>query len=339
MKNLCKILILFPFFLFIMPEQGRAQTLYSSAPQVGLTSATVENILLLQNMRDTDRSCIGKTSWALGYGSGGYTHGETDISQNFGGFLVGTDLNIGIDSRVGAFFAFNASEQLATVSENNVLRGEENDTNHYFWGFYGRKDYEYCYFLGTAALGYAHTRETLQNTATSSTSPTFPDSVGKSDTFRAFLYGEIGTEFRFGSFSLQPFWGLQYYYSDFSSMTLSDSTPPGALPGTPGLGNLNLGSAQLDSLRNIIALRLAHTFLIHDTETFSLHCTGFWYHEFLDGDTTGNGLTPNIGRDWAALAPTVEWQRGNLKLWAGYLALFNDRTAQQLGHAGVAFCW
>lgn len=319
MKNLREILIFFPILLFIMSEPSRGQTLYDSASQVGLTSATFENILLLQNMRDTDRSCIGKTSWALGYGSGGYTHGDTDISQKFGGFLVGTDLNIGIDSRIGAFFAFNASEQLATA--------EENDTNHYFWGLYGRKDYEYYYFLGTGALGYAHTRETLQNSATSPTSPNSQDNVGKSDAFRAFLYGELGTEFRFGSFSLQPFWGLQYYYNDFDSLTLSGATPPGTG------GNLNLGSSQLDSLRNIVAFRLAQTFLIHDSETLSLHCTGFWYHEFLDVDG------PDLGRDWAVLAPTVEWQKGNLKLWAGYLALFNDRTAQQLGHAGITFCW
>ncbi len=312
MKKLREILIIFPFFLFQMSMKIQAQTLYSSAPQVGLTSATVENILLLQNMRDMERSCIGKTSWFLGYGSGGYTHGDTDISQKFGGLLVGTDLNIGVDSRFGAFFVFNASEQLATT--------EENDTNHYFWGIYGRKDYEYGYFLGTGALGYAHTRETLQNTATST------DNVGKSDAFRAFLYGELGSDFRFGSFTLQPFWGLQYYYNDFDSLTLSDPT-------APGVGNVNLGSTQLDSLRNIVAIRIARTFLIQEMETLSLHCTSFWYHEFLDDNE------PNIGRDWAVFAPTIEWQKGNLKLWAGYLALFNDRTAQQLGQAGVAFCW
>ena len=118
-KRFCGSLFSLLFYFGFLPgsffsglAQVDAQMLYPPVPQVGLQSATLENIMLLQNLRDTDRPCIGLNSWAVGYGMGGVSRGNvqtpagtspTRFDPSFGGILTGTDLNFGAASRLGAF--------------------------------------------------------------------------------------------------------------------------------------------------------------------------------------------------------------------------------------------
>lgn len=336
------------FFGNCVPEKLPAQGLYSASPHLGVQSATLENVMLHQNLRDTDGPCVGRNSWLLGYGMGGFSSGEqtieessgetvnsTRFSQSLGGFLLGTDLNIGVDSRIGGFMAFNASRQ---TTEN-----EKTDVQNYFWGVYGRKDWEKGYFLGTAAVGHAHLTEN------SSTSYFTSPQTGASNAWRAFLYGELGSEFRFDSVSVQPFWGLQYYFSSFGSFETGGDSGDEATDAE----SVRFPALKTNSFRNVLGVRVAETFWTDENRALRGNVTAFWFHEFLNYGELGGGTFLNIsdaipemsvsaqkyGRDWGILAPTLEWSWGRFKVWGGYVAMFNSRETLHLGQGGLAFCW
>ncbi len=344
MKQFLKLIFGSFFCGILSPGILLAQNLYPASPQLGIQSATLENIMLHQNLRDTEGPCVGRNSWLIGYGLGGFSSGEQSgknsnsetrtesrFEQSLGGFLLGTDLNFGVDSRIGGFMAFNASRQTAESEKTNI--------QNYFWGIYGRKDWGKNYFLGTAAIGHAHLRETSDAAAFSA------PKTGSSNAWRAFLYGEFGTEFRFGSIIFQPFWGLQYYFSSFGSFQV------------PGEGvvseNTIFPALKTNSLRNVIGLRTAETFWESEELILRGNVTAFWFHEFLDYGELGGGTFLNIsetipemtvspqkyGRDWGIIAPTLELNWGNFKFWGGYAAMFNSRETLHLGQGGVSFCW
>jgi len=322
-------------FLFcLVCETTFAQVLYPSSQHLGLQTATLENIMLLQNLRDPQSDCVGINSWALGYGLGGVTRGDVDFtvddspgtSQNtfretVGGLLVGTDLNLGTDSRIGGFFAFNATSQ--------SVANEKADVRNYFWGVYGKKDWGNAYFLGTGAVGHAHTESDVTANA-----------------FRGFVYGETGLNYRFGLMDFQPFWGLQYYHAGTGSATGYNAEMGVQVDASP---------LRTNSLRNVLGARLGAPVFLYNGQRFGLNCVGFWFHEFLsDAELGGAAVEYSVegesllnfwieqqknGRDWCVLAPTLDWKRGKLHLWAGYIALFNESEVLHLGQGGAEICW
>lgn len=343
-----KFLTIWSFTLLSLSAiQGvSGQALYPSSPALGLQSATLENVMLLQNLRDTDGPCIGRNAWLTAYGLGGFSSGDlatetetggeetqnSNFRQSLGGFLTGCDLNWGVNSRVGAFMAYNSSTQESRQPSD----GEKANIDNYLWGFYGRKDLMGSYVLGTAAIGHSHLNEKLNQDSGSSFG-------GTSNAWRAFLYGEWGTEFRHNDFSLQPFGGLQYYYSSFGSFTSEDLSSASA-------GAMTFPALKTNSFRGILGVRAANTFWKNENHSIRGNCTAFWYHEFLDLDEIGGGIfqqngteilvsSQDYGRDWVILAPTVEWNFKNLKLWAGYIAMVNSYETLHLGQGGAAFCW
>lgn len=335
-KRFCGSLFSLLFYFGFLPgsffsglAQVDAQTLYPSVPQVGLQSATLENIMLLQNLRDTDRPCIGRNSWAVGYGMGGVSRGNvqtpagtspTRFDPSFGGILTGTDLNFGAASRLGAFFAYNS----ATVK--NTPDSEKANVDHYLWGLYGRKEWDCVYFMGTGAIGHGNLRQ-----KTFSENSTL-EALGETNAWRAYAYGELGTEFRFGSVSFQPFWGLQYYHASSGSEP-GDPADPAILP---------LPALDTNSLQNVVGARLSGAFWQNDVHSLRAHCTAFWFHEFLSMNDLGGTDTvsaQDFGRDWLVIAPTLEWTIGNFRIWSGYVAMVNERETLHLGQGGLAFCW
>ncbi len=344
MKKFLKLILWTFFWMRLTPETLLAQSLYSASPQLGVQSATLENTMLHEKLRDTDGPCVGRDSWLLGYGMGGFSSGgqsvkisgeetvnPTRFDQSLGGFLLGTDLNIGADSRIGGFMAFNASRQ---TSEN-----EKTNVQNYFWGVYGRKDWERGYFLGTAAAGHAHLKET--SSALYFSSP----KTGSSNAWRAFLYGEFGSEVRINSICIQPFWGLQYYFSSFGSFEV---------PGEPSFSDsIRFPALKTNSFRNVLGVRVAETFWKEESRALRGNVTAFWFHEFLNNGDLGGGTFLNIsesipemtvssqkyGRDWCVVMPTLEWNWGKFKVWGGYAAMFNSRETLHWGQGGVSFCW
>ncbi len=320
---------------FLGSKSALAQVLYPSSQHLGLQTATLENIMLLQNLRDPQNDCIGNNYWALGYGLGGVSRGDVDLAEDgtsevldskfrntLGGFLVGADTNLGTTSRLGGFFAFNTASQ---TSQPN----EKVDTTNGFWGIYGKKDWANAYFLGTGAIGFTHTAADFTANA-----------------FRSFVYGETGLNFRFGSLDLQPFWGLQYYYAGngSSSGELADEAT-----------SVSASPLKTNSLRNVLGARLGVPVYVLENQRLSLNCLGFWFHEFLSDENLGGG-TINLqpeggalvqyvigqqknGRDWGVVAPTLDWKHGNLHLWVGYIALFNESEVLHLGQGGFGLCW
>lgn len=312
-----------------------AQVLYPSSQHLGLQTATLENVMLLQNLRDPQNDCIGRNAWALGYGLGGVSRGEVEVKENgasevldskfhdtLGGFLVGADTNLGTTSRLGGFFAFNTASQTDQTSEKV-------ETTNGFWGVYGKKDWENAYFLGTGAIGFTHTEDDL-----------------KANAFRGFAYGETGLNFLFGAVDFQPFWGLQYYYA-------GNGSAEGEM--ADGATQVSASPLKTNSLRNVVGARLGVPLYVFENQKLSVNCLGFWFHEFLNDSDLGGG-TINLqpeggalvqyvvgqqknGRDWCVLAPTFDWKRGNLHLWAGYIALFNESEVLHLGQGGLGFCW
>lgn len=339
-------------FFFSWQSTAHAQFLYPSSSKLGLQSATLENVILLQNLRNTDNPCPGRNSWFAGYGAGGNSRGEvvydntvleipfdTKYTEQFGGFLIGSDADLGSDSRLGAFFAYNSSRQMETQN----FWDEKVNIDNYFWGLYGRKDFKNIYFLGTAAIGHSHLNESYD-----SQSPLVDwHYFGKSNAWRAFVYGEVGTEYRIGNFSIQPFWGLQYYYSSFGSFESTD-TPDSPL-------TLIFPALHTNSFRNVLGIRLADTFWLDDQQSVQFSCAAFWFHEYMDLDEIGGGTVigieparaptysiysqQNAGRDWCVLTPTIEWKKGDFRIWAGYIVLFNERETIQMGQGGLAYCW
>ncbi|MBQ4142287.1 MAG: autotransporter outer membrane beta-barrel domain-containing protein [Thermoguttaceae bacterium] len=306
-----------------------AQTLYPSVPLVGVQSATLENIMLLQNLRDTDRPCIGRNSWTIGYGTGGVMRGNVQtpagadpnrFETSFGGILTGTDLNFGTTSRLGAFFAYDS------VTLKNASDSEKANADQYLWGLYGRKDWSGGYFMGTGAIGHGRLRQ-----KTFSENSTL-EALGETNAWRAYAYGELGTEFRFSSVIFQPFWGLQYYHASSGSET--------ADPADPAL--LSLPALETNSFQNVVGVRFAGTFWKNDVHSLCAHCSAFWFHEFLTMDDLGGTdsiSAQDVGRDWFIIAPTLEWTIGNFRIWSGYIAMVNDRETLHLGQGGFAFCW
>ncbi|MDO4570722.1 MAG: autotransporter outer membrane beta-barrel domain-containing protein [Planctomycetia bacterium] len=348
------VLLLYAFMLVFSALQSPlcAQFLYTSSPKLGLQSATLENIMVLQTLRDADHQCPDRHSWFTGYGAGGNSRGDviydneslrlvydTKYDESFGGFLLGTDANLSDDCRLGAFFAYNSSVQ----TETQNFWDEKTNVDNYFWGLYGRKDIEGVYFLGTAAIGHSHLDESYE-----SQSPLVDwQYSGESNAWRAFVYGEMGTEYRIGSLAIQPFWGLQYYYSSFGSFSSTSS------PDRPLM--LTFPALRTNSFRNVLGIRLASDVWQDGDNLINLNCAAFWFHEFLDLDAIGGGTVvgvepprapvyttisqQNAGRDWVVLTPTFEWKKGAFRLWAGYIALFNERETIQMGQGGVGYCW
>ncbi len=335
---------------FLCPASVQAQMLYPSSQGLGLQSATLENIMILQQLRNTETPCIGYNAWAAAYGLGGYSRGEveyryrfneeTQFDKSLGGSLFGFDTNLGASSRLGAFFTYNSSRQTNESSFNE----EKMNVNNYLWGLYGRKEEESFYLMGTAGIGHARMNEHY-----ASTTPIIPWEYNTtSNAWRAFLYGEIGTEMSFGGLNVQPFWGVQYYYASNGSSqdTYYDSADDPSTIGFPSL--------EMNSLRNVLGIRLAQTLWAEENRAIQLNCLSFWYHEFLNLKNLGGGNIgfgdstiqdsffyswQNSGRDWAVIAPTVEWKIGNLRLWGGYIALFNSQEVLQVGQGGIAYCW
>lgn len=347
----------------LTPAQSPAQYLYPSGNSLGLQSATLENIMVLQQLRNTDLPCIGYNAWALGYGAGGYSRGDvlyrygqdptqdpplagvtieepTAYNQALGGTIVGADMNIGAASRLGAFFAYNSSEQEIADTQRN----ESLNVDNYLWGLYGRKEEESFYLMGAGAIGHARMNEQYSVAV----GPYTWDYETASNAWRAFLYGEVGTEMRFGKLNIQPFWGVQYYYAGNGSTLDTSGTTYEVTRLFPALTT--------NSLRNVLGIRLAETLWMEENRALQVNCLAFWYHEFLSMKNLGGGTfgyqpagmttmdyyyysAQDSGRDWAVIAPTVEWKVGNLRLWAGYIALFNAHEALQLGQGGIAYCF
>lgn len=349
MTSIRRILILV-LVTFIFPSFLQAQVAYSTAGHATLQTATLENIMLLQNMRNSQYYCPGVQTWFTGYGAGGYTAGESrwrypwveqtneaKLHQGIGGFLLGGDKFLSEDLRAGLFFSYNnthlenATPDNSPLLDNNVW--ETVNTNNYFWGGYWRKNLPLGYFLGSMMGGYSHLNDKMEGT--------YENIEGKSDAWRALVYGELGTEFQFLHTTLQPFWGLQYYYNAYDAAEVGNE-----------FLRYTFGELETNSLRNIIGLRLSQKFYDIGNGYMTFDMLAFWYHEFLDFNNIGNmdialtGQTPflnytgiDAGRDWAILAPTLEWQIGGLRLWAGYIVLFNLDETIQLGQGGVAYCW
>lgn len=369
MKKFFWIAEMLLFVIFgLVASSGKAQLLYPSGNSLGLQSATLENIMVLQQLRNTDLPCVGRNAWALGYGLGGYSRGDvlyeygdseafldptfdpslvgvtflepTDYDQSLGGTIIGTDMNLGASSRLGMFFAYNSSSQQLAGAQ----QGESLNVNNYFWGLYGRKEEESFYLMGAGAIGHARMDEQFHTAL----GPYTWDYETKSNAWRALLYGEIGTEMNFGKLNVQPFWGVQYYYAGNGSTTDTSGTVYEVTRTFPAL--------KTNSFRNVLGIRLADTFWAAEDRALQVNCLAFWYHEFLSMKNWGGGdfgyqpegmptmdyfyySAQNSGRDWAVIAPTVEWKVGNLRLWAGYIALFNTREALQLGQGGIAYCF
>ena len=323
------------FLYFLGSKCALAQVLYPSSQHLGLQTATLENIMLLQNLRDPQNECVGKNYWALGYGLGGVSRGDVDLTEDgssevldskfrdtLGGFLVGADTNLGTTSRIGGFFAFNTASQTEQTSEKV-------ETLNSLWGIYGKKDWANAYFLGSGAIGCTHTETDVTANA-----------------FRGFAYGETGLNFRFAAVDFQPFWGLQYYYA-------GNGSAEGEM--ADGATRVSTSPLKTNSLRNVIGARFGMPLYVREHQKMSVNFLGFWFHEFLNDSDLGGGtidLQPeggspvqyvigqqSNGRDWGVVAPTLDWKKGNFHFWAGYIALFNESEILHLGQGGMGFCW
>lgn len=342
------------FFCFVCiisalcARECKAQFLYATSGKANLQTATLENIMLLQNVRDTDYNCQDCQGWFTGYGSGGYGRGDTiggtspadksaspsDYSQATGGFLTGFDKSLSDSCRSGLFFAYN-NNVIDETYNNNILENNQHINMHnYFWGGYGRKDFQNCYLLGTLAGGYTRLNESIKLNP-----QILPDERMTNNSWRALAYGEIGQEFYAGQTLLQPFWGLQYFYNGFGEADYYDTN-----------GDLATQIENLDtnSLRNVLGLRLARDLYRTENGFIKFDCIGFWYHEFLNRDDMGVAKVVGTtqfagavwsGRDWAVIAPTLNFRYKNLRMWAGYVAMFNENEAINLGQGGLAVCF
>ena len=326
--------------------QIHAQFLYGTAGKASLQTATLENVMLLQNVRDVDYNCQACQGWFTGYGSGGYAEGtsystttprtlyDAEYSQETGGFLTGFDRSLSETCRSGLFFAYN-SNVLDETSVNPVVTSNQHlDMNNYFWGGSGRKDFQHCYLLGTLAGGYTRLNESVTYTP-----QILPNDTMQNNSWRALAYGEVGQEYLVGQTLVQPFWGLQYFYSGYDEAEFYDEN-----------GDLALRLENLDtnSLRNVLGLRIARDLYRTEDGFIKLDCIGFWYHEFLGREDLGvakvvgsNQIAEAVwsGRDWAVIAPTLNFKYKNLRMWAGYIVMFNENEAINLGQGGLAYCF
>ena len=289
-----------------------AVDLYATAGRANLQSATLENVMLLQNMRDTDYYCPRLQGWLIGYGAGGYVSGPDEIRdegvpatvedhfyESFAGFLAGADRQVRDDLRLGGFFSYNNTRLVDNTDADNGVA----NMNNFFWGMYGRKNFgTNTYVLGTLAGGYSHLKATEI--------PIGNRNYGNSENaWRAFVYGEVGKEYRFYKTTLQPFYGLQYFYNDYGSGTFFDDQAS-AYTSSP---------LKTNSLRNVLGIRLAQQLLKTEQTSLRLDCLAFWYHEFLNRTAQGNVVIYDgtgketfaatgayAGRDWVILAPALE---------------------------------
>ena len=336
-------MLLFVLFNSVANNVANAQFLYGTAGKVNLQTATLENIMLLQNVRDTDYYCPGRQGWFSGWGAGGYGRYESAetlqvrdarYTQNMGGFLMGVDQSLSDSFRAGAFFSYSNTVLDETVGTSFLQDNRHINMHNYFWGGYGRKDLQNFYLLGTLSGGCVRLNESVTYTP-----PLLLAQRMQTNSWRALVYGEIGKEYRLGQTLFQPFWGLQYFYNGFEEADYHDED---------GTLSYQIEEMATNSFRNIVGLRIARDLVKTQTGFLKLDCIGFWYHEYLNNASMGVarivGSTQSseaiyTGRDGAILAPTVTWKRGNFRMWAGYILMFNEREAINLGQGGLAYCF
>ncbi|MDO4574339.1 MAG: autotransporter outer membrane beta-barrel domain-containing protein [Planctomycetia bacterium] len=341
-------------------RHASAQFLYATAGKANLQTSTLENIMLLQNVRDVDYSCPDCQTWFTGYGFGGFADGistgsaeaaevidpvtenksdltiyDSHYTQATGGFLLGGDKNFSDSCRAGLFFAYNNNVQESVAITPFLQTTQRINMHNYFWGGYGRKDFRRCYLMGTLAGGYSRLGETVRYQP----DDLIPDNNAKTGSWRALTYGEIGTEIRIGRSLFQPFWGIQYFYNGYDNavFTVEGSTLTEFAP------------LKTNSLRNILGIRYARD-LLHTTQGFlKFDCLGFWYHEYLSNEDMGiakiqaneaqQATAVYSGRDWAVIAPTLTYRNNNWRIWAGYIVMFNEYETINLGQGGIALCF
>lgn len=346
MKRILKLAL---WLSLLYSETVWGQYLYPTSGFGGVQTATLENIMLLQNVRDRDFQCSFRQPWFVGYGSGGSTRGVADhfdgagtttqesmqYDRSIGGFLLGMTRSFRSDLQAGLFFSYNVTQMEDTRDHGYFHQSQKINMNQFFWGGYMRKDFwNNTYFLGTAATGYGHLDEQVEYTQLC-----FGNDRGESCAWRAFLYGELGKNFYLGQTLLQPFWGLQYYYNRFGEITFENDN------GNAPLAFTGLTTA---SFRNILGIRVARNVSQFQNGFLKLECMSFWYHEFLSEENMGEigilGTSERVsamdsGRDWAVIAPTVTWRVGRMRLWGGYIVMFNRDESINLGQGGLSLCF
>ncbi|MDO4550233.1 MAG: autotransporter outer membrane beta-barrel domain-containing protein [Planctomycetia bacterium] len=355
-----KILKVFISVLFLFNILGKekvyAQAVIASSGEAVTQAVTLENLMIMETLRDFQDENMGRNKWAAGYGYGGFARGrnmEPDpvtqnpykYAQKSGGFILAADWQFSPYARRGIYFTYN-NTRLKTKgisAETQDALYENVETNNFFWGAYTKYSGAFGYFIGSMAGGYSHLHENRQFLQNASGQPFLVNGHADTGAWRALVYGEIGTEYRVFASIIQPFWGLQYYYSRYGSveeeLTYASASDVG-----------QLGRVRTNSFRSILGLRICHPLPPVFRSVASFDFMTYWVHEFLDFGQVGQISVQNFGetelfsgiyagRDWAILAPVLTFQWGRAKIWGSYNLMFNADETINMGMVGLEILW
>lgn len=283
--------------------------------------------------------------------------------QRAGGFIIAKDCVWDGCCRRGFFFSYNNTRLgysgiIAENDEKGLPIFENVETNNFLWGAYAKYLGPFGYYAGNMAAGYSHLHETRQfltadpdKNHTPGHNENHEDQEyrlvrGHADTgaWRALVYGEIGTECCFhGLFLVQPFWGLQYYYSYYNQTRESLVFDRAADHGT-------LGRLRTNSFRSILGMRLRSPMPPAFRCEVTLDFIACWVHEFLDFGQIAEMSVRNFeteqrilgiysGTDWAILSPVLRFHCGWGNLWFSHTVMFNAQETINMGLGGLEFSW
>lgn len=218
------------------------------------------------------------TLWAQGYGGWGNTYGNgnaASISNTIGGVLMGADVSVAENARVGLFGGYSRS----TFDVDG--RSSSGSANNYDLGLYAGAQY------GAVALrgGAAYTWHDL-SMSRSVVFPGFAESLkGNDTTGTAQVFGEIGYDIEVGAIAFEPFLGLAYV--NVSGASLGEEG---------GAAALSVSTDEMSTFYSTLGVRLATTVEVGG-RTLTPYATLGWQHAF--GDVTpsstmqfAGGLTP-----------------------------------------------
>ncbi|GGF67911.1 hypothetical protein GCM10007301_29530 [Azorhizobium oxalatiphilum] len=222
------------------------------------------------------------TLWAQGYGGWGNTFGDgnaASISNSIGGFLIGADVAVLPNARMGVFGGYSQSQFDVDA------RSSSGSMDNYDVGLYGAAQFGALAVRG----GLSYTWHDVSVDRTVAFPGVYQTLSAGYDTGTTQVFGELGYDVTVGAYAFEPFVGAAYVATNGASFS-ETSRLPGSFTG------LNVDMASFDTFYTTLGLRAATSVQVMGY-TLSPSVTVGWQHAFGDVAPTAamrfqGGVTP-----------------------------------------------